>query len=382
MSSLPSGRSLTSSLNRRTNQSWLPQLCSRDVLLICNMLAMLMVVYTFQSSSSPTTEKNRTMRDATVHKEDEISIIEKRSAAIHNADTRLDNIDLFKEKDFLEIALKTGTDKVLGNKHLAGCLENPPKGACPASGSGAKNKFCRPFGHFYNTVYQTWLGKYSTADAVPFQFMEIGYYQGSGFEAYTKFLPKAEAHSIEISCLPKGPQSEGKWPYGNFAIKRDSDMYDKLRANSRLHCGDANKVSFLNEVWSEQMNRIDAPPLKVVIDDASHESEHMVASVFFWFPRIEPRGVMIVEDIQPSIADRFRTQFLPQMMKDMHFCGNNNFPDEQCFPTLQPLLASIHCEMHICVFERNDEPSVELSMEDSIPPSNALDADNQCMKYT
>ena len=158
--------------------------------------------------------------------------------------------------------------------------------------------------------------------------------RGGRFEAYTVFLPKSEAHSIEISCLPEGPQSEGLWPYGNFAIKRDIDLYDKLRANSRLHCGDANKVSFLNEVWSQQMNRIDAPPLKVVIDDASHQSQHMVASVFFWFPRIAPRGVMIVEDIQPSIADRFRTQFLPQMMKDMHFCGNNNFPDEQCFSTL------------------------------------------------
>jgi len=36
-------------------------------------------------------------------------------------------------------------------------------------------------------------------------------------------------------------------------------------------------------------------------------------------------------------------------------------PDAPCFPTLQPLLGSIHCELHVCVFERNDQPAVELS---------------------
>ena len=81
-----------------------------------------------------------------------------------------------------------------------------------------------------------------------------------------------------------------------------------------------------------------------------------------------------MEDIQPiQEADKFRTQFLPLIMADLHFCGDPKWPDEPCFPTLQPLLASIHCEMHICIFERNDEPEMELDVVQSNMPRSALD---------
>ena len=51
-----------------------------------------------------------------------------------------------------------------------------------------------------------------------------------------------------------------------------------------------------------------------------------------------------------------------------------------CFPQLYPLLQSIHCEMHICVLERNDIPAVNLSIEESKPPPNALDM-SQCFTF-
>ena len=83
-----------------------------------------------------------------------------------------------------------------------------------------------------------------------------------------------------------------------------------------MHCGDASDVKYLDHVWKASMKRPDAPPLKIVVDDGSHLSKHMAQSVFFWFPKIEPRGMLIVEDIQPiSDANAFRTQFLPQIMK-------------------------------------------------------------------
>lgn len=126
------------------------------------------------------------------------------------------------------------------------------------------------------------------------------------------------------------------------------------------------------------MHRPDAPPLKVVVDDGSHLAWHMVQSVLFWFPRIEPGGIMIVEDIQPiGIANKFRTQFLPQIMADLHFCGDpkEGKDPSPCFPLLQKMLQSIHCEMHICVFERNQAPSIpDLPLANSTLPDNALDA--------
>jgi hypothetical protein len=86
-----------------------------------------------------------------------------------------------------------------------------------------------------------------------------------------------------------------------------------------------------------------------------------------------------VEDIQPiAKANTFRMQFLLQIMKDLHFCGNPaQDPDSLCFPTLFPLLASIHCEMHICIFKRNDHPTRELNLEELTLPKNALDL-KQC----
>jgi hypothetical protein len=124
------------------------------------------------------------------------------------------------------------------------------------------------------------------------------------------------------------------------------------------------------------MIRKDAPPLKLVVDDGTHLSENMAETLFFWFPRIAPGGYLVFEGIQPvDLSNRFRTQVLPQVLADLHYCGEPKFPDEgPCFPTIQPLLASVYCEMHICVFKRNDEPAQELSLKLSQIPPNALDA--------
>lgn len=271
------------------------------------------------------------------------------------------------ERDFLSIALKTGTDKVAANSGLEHCLKT---GKCTRP--NCTREECRPWGHFYNTIYQQWLGPYSRDDSPEFQFLEIGFYNGRGFEAYLDFLPNAEAHSMEISCIEQGPREEGKWPWGNFAEK-NKKLYQPLLQQERLHCGDANNVTFLNNIWTTKMKRTDAP-LKVVVDDGAHLAEHMAQTFFYWFPRIEPGGLLIIEDIQPiQEANKFRTQFLPQIMADLHFCGDPTFPEDACFPTLQPLLAGIHCEMHICVFKRNNKPAVELSLDESTLPAGALD---------
>ena len=72
-----------------------------------------------------------------------------------------------------------------------------------------------------------------------------------------------------------------------------------------------------------RQQQIDSPPLKIVVDDGSHLAKHMIYSIFFWFPRIEPGGILIIEDVQPiEEANLFRTQFLPQIMSDLHFCGD------------------------------------------------------------
>ncbi len=293
------------------------------------------------------------------------------------------------ERDFYEIAKKTGTDKVMAHEQLPLCLKD--NNACPKGRKDCEREECRPWGHFYDTMYNKWLKPYSTDDVEPFQFLEIGYYTGNGFDAYTKFLPRGELHSMEISCLEPGPRSEGKWPekWGNTAIHNKN--YDALRTAKRLHCGDANSYEFLHKIWTTEMKRSEsdndgtsndppAPPLKIVIDDASHVAEHMATSLFFWIPRIEPGGMLVMEDIQPiHEANKFRTHILPQVMKDLHWCGDPKLKDTRCFPTIQPFIQGIHCEMHICVFLRNDKPSIEPDEEASKTPIDAFSNAQKCL---
>ena len=80
-----------------------------------------------------------------------------------------------------------------------------------------------------------------------------------------------------------------------------------------------------------------------------------------------------------NVANAFATQFLPQLMKDLHYCGNEEKldEDEACFPALVGMVQSIHCEMHICVIERNEAPAKEPTLEESKLPANALDM-KQC----
>eukprot|EP00978_Attheya_sp_CCMP212_P007644 scaffold17733_cov27-Attheya_sp.AAC.1 len=137
------------------------------------------------------------------------------------------------QRDFLAIGKKRGTDKVAGHGYLPRCIENPE--SCLRK--GMQKKKCGPWGHFYDTIYQSRLGPYSTDDVEPFQFLEIGFYNGKGYDTYVEFMPNAELHSMEIACLEPGPREEGKWPFGNFAEKNPN--YKKYLDLNRLHCGDA-----------------------------------------------------------------------------------------------------------------------------------------------
>ena len=63
------------------------------------------------------------------------------------------------------------------------------------------------------------------------------------------------------------------------------------------------------------MKRPDAPPLQIVVDDGSHLSDQMTTSRFFWLPHIEPGGILIMKDIQPTIySNKFWTHMLPQVI--------------------------------------------------------------------
>jgi hypothetical protein len=177
------------------------------------------------------------------------------------------------------------------------------------------------------------MGQYSLQTNRPFQFLEIGFYDGAGDYTYREFLQNTtEVHLMEISCLPEGKVEDGKvgttsgaWCQlpaaqtlvaadisanisamlnplchqtnthlnhlspppppaffslqlgGNFAVHNKN--YQKYLDEDRLHCGDASNFVFLQNIWTTKMRRPGAPPLRIVVDDGSHLAWHMAQSV-------------------------------------------------------------------------------------------------------
>ena len=75
------------------------------------------------------------------------------------------------ERNFYDIGVQTGTDKVLGPSRLSVCLNDQKKCVRP----DAVEPKCRTGkNHYYHTMYQKWLGPYSRDDTEPFQLLEIG----------------------------------------------------------------------------------------------------------------------------------------------------------------------------------------------------------------
>ena len=48
----------------------------------------------------------------------------------------------------------------------------------------------KPWGHHYHTIYQQRLGPFSRREVEPFQFLEIGFFNGGGYDTYRDFLPQ------------------------------------------------------------------------------------------------------------------------------------------------------------------------------------------------
>jgi hypothetical protein len=71
---------------------------------------------------------------------------------------------------FFELARQTGTDKVKGIAYLPSCLEDDSTCTRPS----CEREKCRPWGHFYHTMYQQKFSKFLNSNE-SFQLLEIGY---------------------------------------------------------------------------------------------------------------------------------------------------------------------------------------------------------------
>ena len=89
------------------------------------------------------------------------------------------------ERDFYKIgkAALPETDKVQAPGRLPGCLKDDASCTRPS----CTRPECRPWGHHYDTIYQQRLGPFSRDDVEPFQFLEIGFFNGGGYDTVSGF---------------------------------------------------------------------------------------------------------------------------------------------------------------------------------------------------
>jgi len=287
--------------------------------------------------------------------------------------------------NFLEIATNHKSEQVLGTNVLESCRQNQATSFCGdvhPTLLRSKNEYCRVNGNFYDSMYQRWLGPWSTDGTDEFQLVVVAKSAANGMETLSEFLPNSMVHGIFSSCPQRDPFENEQFSYDDY------EGYQQRR----IHCLDVRDYQQLKGVWESEMKPMYGYPLKVVVNEGAHRSSwQMAMALFFWFPRLEPQGLFFLEGIQETTT--FRKEFLPQLIRDIHWCGSPPLDliegseeeaneEQPCFPTIHRLLKSFHCELHICVFERNNVVvSMEYDLAESTPPPNALNA-SLCPVYS
>lgn len=89
------------------------------------------------------------------------------------------------------------------------------------------------------------------------------------------------------------------FPFGRiFAV----DLYKKdvLKTNRiKIFQGSQVDKNFLEQVTSE------IGLLDIIIDDGSHQQEHIIETFKLLFPKLKPGGVYVIEDLQTSYLEDF-----------------------------------------------------------------------------
>jgi SAM-dependent methyltransferase len=124
----------------------------------------------------------------------------------------------------------------------------------------------------YLAIYEVELQRF-IARASPVRMLEIGVQNGGSLELWAKYLPAGSSivgMDIDEKCADI--------PFGD---------------NVRVVIGDASDRAVLDRLLGDQ--RFD-----VIVDDGSHRSQDVIATFCACFPRLEPGGIYIVEDLHCS----------------------------------------------------------------------------------
>ncbi len=151
--------------------------------------------------------------------------------------------------------------------------------------------------HHYIPIYEKYFEKYRGQEI---RFLEIGVSKGGSLRMWREYLgPNAIIYGIDID--------------------QSCSRFDGIHAEVRI--GSQDDSDFLSSVVSE-MGGID-----VVLDDGSHNMQHIVASMKTLFPKLNNGGTYLIEDLHTAYWGSFgggyksKNNFyrlIPKLIDDMH----------------------------------------------------------------
>jgi hypothetical protein len=183
--------------------------------------------------------------------------------------------------------------------------------------------------HHYIPLYDKYFSDYRNRQI---RFLEIGVSKGGSLQMWRKYFGE-DAIIFGIDIDP------------------ECKKYNGLSAQVRI--GSQADEKFLSSVVAE-MGGID-----IVLDDGSHEMDHIVASLRLLFPKLNDQGVYLIEDLHtaywPSFGGGFckKSNFfnkIRDLIDDMHqWYHHRDFKEK----LISDSCSAIHIHDSIVVLEKN-----------------------------
>ncbi len=157
--------------------------------------------------------------------------------------------------------------------------------------------------HLYTKWYDFYFSRIRKEEI---NFLEIGVKWGHSLLTWDRYFENGKVFGLDI----------------NFP-KNKKDMNKKVIDNFEIFVGDSGDKKILKEVCDNIPGGID-----IIIDDASHKSNHQIIAFKYLFPRLNPGGIYVIEDTFLSYNKDFHSvgyptliRYLNRRVDDVNFSG-------------------------------------------------------------
>jgi hypothetical protein len=165
------------------------------------------------------------------------------------------------------------------NKSLYQIMEDEKLFLDESRGWGTDKLTKHPYTKHYDPLFEQWREK-------PVRLLEIGAYHGASTIAWDKYFPLGDITVVDIQPRKSLENIEGR--------------VDPAR--TRIIIADA----YTKEV-ADSLGTFD-----IVNDDGPHDLESMLSCAKLYFPKLNPGGVLVIEDIPSASWFNSITEVLPK----------------------------------------------------------------------